>query len=231
MNFIEKIKQKIVDRKIKNEDLVYPFKKEIFEQLRDVYFNGIPASIYILLHILGYLKNAKANSTYNSAFLLTFAFENMQNYVLVESERIIELRKDGELKELICYLEIIDERTGVPLVYDVNCGFVIEEMIYHYASRLKPSKIVEKKHVQNMEEYKKIKNTAFDDIKADGLSNILQIEKLLNNNPYNPQNNQDYLGLGLYHNYYDQLIEEISIFKNKLGLIPSVDGVSNLGGR
>ena len=191
-----------------NRGLINTYENELIENLRNVYYGGVPASILLLSHKLcnGYC--------YDRALLLTLGFNNDDDFKMILADiNEITLNPDiidktsnknnGSLPKHYgnhCFVERI-KKDGTTLVYDTSTGLVYEKNLYYRLQNPIITKINSKKNIQNYIEYQDIKNNNFEkDI--DILPSVLPlIEELIK------------YDLDLYT---ETLQKEISLFKQKI---------------
>jgi len=121
--------QKMLIHGLKNGD-IEPYGDYLIEQLRDIYYGGVPASIILLSDGLsnGYC--------YDRVLLMARAFLDSDNdinliYASIDSFKLNPkcMRDDDPLYADHCFLERIT-RDGRHLIYDTSTGFIYNKKIY-----------------------------------------------------------------------------------------------------
>lgn len=186
--------------------LIRLYEEKLIEELRHVYYGGIPGSILLLC-------NKMCNGVcYDRALLISLGFED-------DDFQLIYADIDG----IALNPEIIDEvsqcpersphysrhciaerkkKDGTTWIYDTSHGLVFEKSLYHRIERPRITKINSKEATLEYFEYQSIKNS---NIEADKY----MIPLILPNIERVAAENQDF--------YTEVLKREIEIFKQEIG--------------
>lgn len=189
--------------------LIHSYEVELIENLRHIYYGGLPASILLLCH-----KMCNGHC-YDRGLLVTLGFGD-DDFKLVDADidgitlnpKFID--KDDEHYGNHCFAERT-KKDGTTWVYDTSLGMVIEKSFYYLMERPKVTKVNDKQATMAFCDYKDIKRA---DIEKDKyvLPIILPFV-------------EEYAKNGKTF-YSEALKEEIAIFKQEIdydGLCKEVD--------
>ncbi|MBQ7136748.1 MAG: hypothetical protein IJO43_02070 [Bacilli bacterium] len=140
--------------------LIRPYDDELIENLRHVYYGGIPASILLLL------DNYCQGKCYDRALLITFGFGD-DDFRLVDADidsitlqpRYVDKYRNSS--DIHYGNHCFAERTtkdGTTWVYDTTAGLVFEKDLYYKLQSPKVTTVIDKQQVINNIEYQEIKN-------------------------------------------------------------------------
>ena len=137
--------------------LIHSYEKELIENLRKVYYGGVPASIMLLCH------GICNGHCYDRALLITFGFGD-DDFNLVDGDidgitlnpKYGSRRKEKHFSNH-CFVERT-KKDGTTWVYDTSSGLVFEKKLYYAIQRPKITKINSKQATLNYIEYQEIKN-------------------------------------------------------------------------
>lgn len=138
--------QKMLIHGLKNGD-IEPYGDYLIEQLRDIYYGGVPASIILLSDGLsnGYC--------YDRTLLMARAFLDSDNdinliYASIDSLKLNPncMRDNDSLYAEYCFLERIT-RDGRHLIYDTSTGFIYGKKIYWAMEHPHIRKIYNKEYI------------------------------------------------------------------------------------
>lgn len=155
--------------------LIAPYDDELIQNLRNIYYGSIPASIILL-------TNSLCNGfCYDRALLLSRVFLDTDDdinliYADVDSIKLNPLYKNEKNYDH-CIVERIT-KDNIHLIYDTSTGFVYNKEIYWLLERPKVRKINNK---QSIKDFVKLEN--YNDINDDKYGAILilpMIEKICN---------------------------------------------------
>lgn len=165
MEFIFKEEKMLFLYGIKN-GLIHFFEKNLIENLRHVYYGGVPASIILLSRVLcgGYC--------YDRSLLITLGFDEDDDFKLVNgtidgiklSPYYIDNNSrnfDGTPNIHYGNHSFAERKTkdGRVFVYDTTIGLVIEKNLYYKIENPKINKINDKKAIFDFFEYQDIKHS------------------------------------------------------------------------
>ena len=182
---------------------IHSYEKELIENLRHVYYGGIPASILLLC------EEVCNGFCYDRGVLVTLGFSDDDFRVVDADIDGIKLNpkyidKNRENQDPHYASHCFAERTksdGTTWVYDTSMGLVIEKDLYYKMENPQITKINSKQETLNFCEYQDIKNSNINKDKY-----VLPL--ILPNIEYIAS-----ISSGIYH---EELRQEIDLFKEKL---------------
>lgn len=136
--------------------LIHPYEKELIENLRNVYYGGVPASIMLLCDELC------AGRCYDRGLLVTFGFGD-DDFQLVDADidgiTLNPKYVDSGFEHYgnHCFAERTD-KNGTTWVYDTTVGMVYEKNLYYMIERPQITKINSEEDTLAFCDYKDIKN-------------------------------------------------------------------------
>lgn len=184
--------------------MIHAYEKDLIENLRHIYYGGIPASI-LLLH--GKLSNGHC---YDRGTLITLGF-GKDDFQVVDADidslklnpQLISKYREGILSEYYpnhCFAERIKE-DGTTWVYDTSLGLVFEKNLYYKLQNPKITKINDRDTTLKFLYYDFQKDS---NIQKDKYSLPIILPNIeANMNPTQPF-------------YLEQLKEEIAILKKEI---------------
>lgn len=140
--------------------LIHPYEKDLIENLRHIYYGGVPASIIIPL--ISFCNGR----CYDRALLLATAFRN-EDFCLIDADvdeirlnpKIINKFKDYNDNHFAnhCFVERT-KTDGTIWVYDTSVGLVFEKNLYYKLQNPRITKINTKEKTLNYCEFQDILN-------------------------------------------------------------------------
>jgi len=148
-----------------SKGLIHSYEKQLIENLRHVYYGGVPASIILLC------KSICGGYCYDRALLVTLGFGD-DDFQLVDADidginlnpMYIDTSCGDEHYGNHCFAERT-KKDGTTWVYDTSLGLVIEKNLYYKIERPKITKINSKQATLDYCEYKDIKNARIENDK------------------------------------------------------------------
>lgn len=180
--------------------LVNTYEDELIENLRHVYYGGIPASIIILSHKM---CNQKC---YDRAFLLTLGFNNNDDFRLICADinrikfNLLNFDSNDEHYGNHCFVERT-KSDGTKWIYDTTSGLVWQKELYWKIEQPKITEIYNKNQIVQSQDYIDIKNANIDNDKYI-FTTLLPIIKSNTNSDTEM--------------YYHKLLKEIEYYKQEI---------------
>lgn len=146
---------------------IHPYEDELIENLRHVYYGGLPASVVLLCRKM---CNGKC---YDRALLITLGFGD-DDFQLVDADidgislrpRYVDEAKRRHDPHIgnHCFAERT-KKDGTVWVYDTTAGLVFEKKLYYMMENPKITKVNSKQATLDYCEHQDIKNTNIDNDK------------------------------------------------------------------
>lgn len=180
--------------------LIHPFENELIENLRHVYYGGVPASILLLL------RDFCDGFCHDRAFLLSFGV-GQDDFRLVTADidgLVLNPRYAGSTDSNYGNHRFL-ERTkcdGSKWVYDTSTGLVYAKDLYYKMERPKVIKVKDKKAILANDGYREIMQS---DIQNDKYA-LPAILPFIEN-----------IAMSDTSIYHDRVLEEIARFKQEIG--------------
>jgi len=179
------------------------YDEELIENLRNIYYGGIPASIMLLCH------EVCDGDCYNMALLMSCGFgdDDFQlvdakiNGIILNPEMIDNYSKYPEKYQNPGVHRFVERtmKDGSVLVYDTSEGFIFEKNLFYKLENPKITNIIDKKEILNYLEYN-------NQNKSDDNSLLLKLSEI------------EEAAKKQADIYKDLLLKEIDLFKKELSL-------------